>query len=158
MSEEYDWDLGLRGGCDDTPLDLTGEFTGYNNGATMQVGLWITNDGEHIEAARRAASNGPQALKDHLVPVMRDAPFPSAAHSTWDAAVASGGGIPAVDWAQICFDLVFVEPDDEDLAAAGRELAARYGFQDPPSYSEIWERAYTLNQEAAERVATRGIQ
>ncbi len=146
----------LRGGCDGLPLTLTGGWTGYNNGPTMQVGLWIRNDGEYIDWARRHALEGPVYLRQVLSSLMEDAPAGTAPDLAWQAASESGGLID-VDWAQICYDLVFAEPDDEDLREARFALMARMGFQDSPGESEIWELAYTLNREAAERVAMRGI-
>jgi hypothetical protein len=147
----------LRGGCDGMPLILTGEFTGYNNGPTMQVGLWIANDSEYYEAARLSALDGPEELRLYLLAVMLDAPLGSAPWQVGEA-MTDAGGMDAVDWAQICYSLVFVEPDDEDLAEAKFALAARMGFEDTPGESETWELAYAMNQAQAERVALRGIE
>jgi hypothetical protein len=128
---------GLRGGCDGMPLEPTGEFTGYNTAATMQVGLWISNDGEYIEAARHAAADGPKALRLYLLAAMLLAPPASAPWQTGEAMTAAGG-TDAVDWAQICYGLVFVKPDGEGLTD--------------------WQLAYRQHQAQAERIAMQGVE
>jgi hypothetical protein len=106
----------IRGGCAGMPLELTGEFTGYNNGATMQVGLWIRNDGDYIAWARRHAYDGPFYLRQVLTSLMQDS-YRDAKHrslpeemfdlpaSVWLAAMRSEGGTESIDWAQIAHDL-----------------------------------------------------
>jgi hypothetical protein len=123
----------LRGGCDSMPLRWAGPWCGYNTGATMQVGLWIRNDGDHIAWARRHAHDGPVYLRQVLTSLMQDSyrdekrqglaeEMLSLPASVWLAVLRSEGGADAIDWAQICFDLVYVEPDEQDMAAAQRDI------------------------------------
>jgi hypothetical protein len=79
-------------------LELTGTFTGYHNGPTMQVGLWIANDGALIDEARRVAMTaGPRALARWLT-----ARLPHGVRY-----LVSGRDLAEViDWAQIAFDLI----------------------------------------------------
>lgn len=117
-------DIDIRGGLgDDAPLALTGEFTGYNNGATMQVGLWIANDSEHYHFARTViATRGAAGLAEYLTGVMRRAARSSAPGLAHGAAAESEGGLASVDWAQIACDLLGDEPSDAELVAAHAEL------------------------------------
>jgi hypothetical protein len=139
---------GLRGTCDGMPLELTGEFTGYNNGATMQVGLWITNDGEHIELARQAAFDGPASLREVLTNLLQGSQEPRIV-LTFYAAMNASGGFDSIDWAQLTYSLVFVEPSDEDLAAERSWLQA--------DEAEIWKSAYARNHCNAEEIAMLGV-
>ena len=154
MSEDQ-----FRGGCDGMPLQLTGAWTGYNTGATMQVGLWIANDGDHILWARRAAMEGPVSLRQALTGLMRglyrDAKHQGLAEemlslpaSVWVAVLRSDGGPASIDWAQICFDLVYAEPDEQDMA---RE---EWGVEDDTA----WELAVRRREILAAEIAMTGVE
>lgn len=161
-------DKGLRGGCDDMPLEPTGDWTGYNTGATMQVGLWIRNDGDHIHWARRHAHDGPVYLRQVLTSLMQDSfqdewvrqgqpeEMLSTPASVWLAVTRSEGGPDAIDWAQICYGLVLVEPDEHDLAAAQRDI---YGTPDEYRLNDdtAWSLAYRRRSEAASAIAMTGV-
>jgi len=150
--------IDLRGGCSGMPLEMTGEWTGYNNGATMQVGLWIRNDGEHIGTARAAALEGPQALRECLTGLMTFAvPYAPAAHQAGQAAGRSKGGWSSIDWAQITYDLVGSEPDDDEIAAAAKDIAEaleEFGVEDDTP----WELAVRRREAVAREIAMRGVE
>lgn len=147
----------LRGDCDGMPLELTGKWTGYNNGATMRVGLWIRNDGEHIGTARAAALQGPLALRECLLGLMTfGVPYAPAAHQAGQAAARSEGGWPSIDWAQITYDLVGNEPDEAEIAAAAKDIAKaleEFGVVDDTA----WELAVRRREAVAREIAMRGV-
>jgi len=143
------------------PLELTGDFDGYNNAATMQIGLWINNDAEYIKMARHyAVHNGPERLALRLLHILAD-----DWHNRPGSAAAAVYGLfqnftldeDSIDWAQICYSLVLTEPDDKDLDWARRMLAARPDSVGTPGEAEVWKHAYALNATAAEWIALRGI-
>lgn len=145
----------LRGTCDGMPLELTGEFTGYNNGATMQVGLWITNDGEHIGWARSQALSGPAHLRRELCRLLRDSQEPHIVLTFYAAMNASGGGFESIDWAQICFQLVFIEPNALQLLLTEQKMQFETG--DWPRPGAVWAQACRQNEAAAAELAMRGV-
>jgi hypothetical protein len=100
-----------RGACDGMSLQLSGPFTGYHNEPTMQVGLWIANDGALFNQARRVASiNGPRELARWLGVRM-----PSAVSYV----VSARDLAEIIDWAQIAYDLI-----GEDYEPSVRERLA----------------------------------
>jgi hypothetical protein len=160
--------IDIRGGCQGMPLELTGEWTGYNNGATMQVGLWIANDGEYIDWARRHAQEGPFYLRQVLTSLMKgmyrdetrnelvegNLSLPA---SVWLAVTRSQGGSPAIDWAQITYDLAGSEPDEAEIAAAAKDVAEaleEFGVEDDTA----WELAVRRREALAREIAMRGVQ
>lgn len=157
----------LRGGCDGMPLELTGEWTGYNNGATMQVGLWIANDGERIDWARRHALEGPFYLRQVLLGLMRDSYRDETRHElveenlslpalVWLAATRSEGGTASIDWAQITYDLVGSEPDEAEIAAAAKDVTEaleEFGVEDDTA----WGLAVRRREAVAREIAMRGV-
>jgi hypothetical protein len=107
-------DIDLRGGCAGLPVGLHGEFTGYNNGPTMQVGLWITNDGEHYSMAWHHALNyGPAGLAHRLLHILADSLHNrpgSAAAQVYDLFQKGIYRKEEIDWVQIAHALI----GDED--------------------------------------------
>lgn len=97
-------DSQARGECDGMGLELTGPFTGYHNGPTMQVGLWIANDSGLIDTARRiAAINGPRELGRWLGVRM-----PSEVRYV----ISERDKAEVIDWAQIAYDLIGEDVED----------------------------------------------
>jgi hypothetical protein len=106
-------DSQARGACDGMGLELTGPFTGYHNEPTMQVGLWIANDGERSDEARGVALiNGPRELARWLGVRM-----PSEVRY----AVSARDLAEIIDWAQIAYDLIGedYEPQVRERLALG---------------------------------------
>jgi hypothetical protein len=156
----------IRGGNDSAPLELTGPFTGYNNGATMQVGLWIRNDGEYIEWARRHAQEGTTYLRHVLTSLLhesyRDAQRRglredelSLPASVWQAAMRSEGGPDSIDWAQIAYDLLDTDPNEMEIAIAQKDLdeaREEFGLGDDDT---AWELAARRRAAAVEKLVLR---
>lgn len=110
------------------PIELNGPYTGYNNGPTMQVGLWITNDGAEIEKARAVArEGGPDGLQDHLSHRIRNW------HTADNADLVRGVDYrlsdrdldEVIDWAQVAYALLFSREDEQSRAAVARLVAER---------------------------------
>lgn len=147
----------LRGGCSDMTLDLTGAWTGYNTGPTMQVGLWINNDGEFIGAARVLAAQGTKGLQSWLMHVMSSADPDSAPGMTLTAVLEHQNGWMRIDWAQVCFSLLDRDPEEDDLKAAREYLEGLMGADYEPSEGELWRVAAQRIEDAATTVAMAGI-
>lgn len=154
-------EIDMRGGCGHLPLELTGDWTGYNNGPTKEVGLWIRHDGERIKQARRAAvQEGPHGLALHLTAIMAQSFLqagedeqPGAVFKAMDAVEYQG---QKVDWSQIAYDLVGDEPDDDDLDAARDDLNDKRTGGDYASDEEVFEVAARRRETWAREVALGG--
>lgn len=154
-------DINIRGGLPvDAPLELTGEFTGYSTGATMQIGLWIRNDSDYIRGAHNWAElSGTRPMAEYLIKILRrSGRYSPPGQTFW--AVQSDETLRTqrevdmalferVDWAQIAYDLIGSEPTDEELALAQRDIGegvGEFGMGDEDS-------AFTLaSRRRAERV------
>lgn len=151
-------EIDIRGGLPaDAPLELTGEFTGYNNAATMQVGLWIRNDGEHIGSARyQAMTYGPRRLAVLLLHILsnawHNAPG-SAPAQVHDLFINGELRQDTIDWAQIAYDLIGEEPDEAELAEAV-EAGARDGLI--VTASGAWKIALAARQKRVARWVLEG--
>lgn len=154
-------DIDIRGGLPaDAPLELRGEFTGYNNGPTCQVGLWIANDSEYIQQAQFiATAHGPERLARRLLHVMandwHNRPG-STASLTYDYFQDGSHDKERIDWAQIAYALIDDEPDEEEIAAAQRDLdeaREEFGLGDDDT---AWSLAQRRRAERVARWVLRG--
>lgn len=147
----------LRGGCGDMSLELYGEFTGYNTGPTMQIGLWLSNDAAHIKSARLAAAGGPEPLRNYVLAAIMVARPGDPPMLAWEAVLETPGGEDLIDWAQICFSLLYVDPDEQDLENAREYLRELMGSDYEPEESELWRVADNLIIKFVSDVALRGM-
>jgi hypothetical protein len=152
------WGLDIRGGCASHPVGMAGQYTGYNTPATEQVGLWIRNDAEYIDVARRyAEEHGPERLAGRLLHIMandwhnRPGSAAAAAYHRFQKGELSE---EAIDWAQIAYDLIGDEPDQDDLDRAAEIAEEQYGadatdavvFRIAAEQREIFARARALGE------------
>lgn len=151
-------EIDIRGGRGaGASLELTGPFTGYANGPTMQIGLWICNDGDRIDDARTAVLHGgAMVLAQHLGPIIRY--FPVGAPAAVRDTVTLRDLIDNVDWAQIAYSLLDSDPTDDDMQAAE---SARYGGLSVSAVDaerRVVRRAFQLAHERTKRVALYGAE
>lgn len=154
-------DIDIRGGLPaDAPLGLRGEFTGYNSAETMRVGLWITNDGEHSEAARwYATERGTAQAARRLLRLMANDWHnrPGSTAALVYGLFGPGRLDPArIDWAQIAYSLIGGDPTEDEIAAAQRDLdeaREEFGLGDDDS---AWSLAARRRAERVQRWVLRG--
>jgi hypothetical protein len=152
------WGLDIRGGCAGHPICLAGQYNGYNTPATEQVGLWIRDDAEYVDVARRSAKeHGSERLAWRLLHIMandwHNRPG-SAAAAAYHCFQRGELGEETIDWAQIAYVLIGEEPDQDDLDRAAEIAEERYGagatdavvFRIATEQREIFARARALGE------------